>query len=78
MLRGAEVPVLVVANKVDRADDEPLAAELHALGLGEPIAGLGDARPRHRRPARPASPSSLAPPLASGGGRVAGAPRTRT
>lgn len=36
MLRGAEIPVLVAANKVDRAEDEHLAAEFHALGLGEP------------------------------------------
>ncbi len=45
-LRGAEAPVLVVANKVDRLEDEHLTAELHALGLGEPLAvsathGLG-------------------------------------
>jgi GTP-binding protein len=36
-LRGADVPVLVVANKIDRKDDEHLAAELHGLGLGEPL-----------------------------------------
>jgi GTP-binding protein len=36
MLRGAEVPVIVVANKVDRPEDEHMAAELHGLGLGEP------------------------------------------
>jgi GTP-binding protein len=46
VLRRAEVPVLVVANKVDRPEDEHLAAELHGLGLGEPSAvsathGLG-------------------------------------
>ncbi|HXR31492.1 MAG TPA: ribosome biogenesis GTPase Der [Solirubrobacterales bacterium] len=35
-LRGAEVPVLVVANKLDRVEDEHLTAELHQLGLGEP------------------------------------------
>jgi GTP-binding protein len=35
-LRGAEVPVLVAVNKVDRPDDFHLAAEFHALGLGEP------------------------------------------
>lgn len=29
-------PVLVVANKVDGERQEPLAAEFHALGLGEP------------------------------------------
>lgn len=45
-LRGSAVPVLVVANKVDRPEDEHLTAELHGLGLGEPLAvsathGLG-------------------------------------
>jgi GTP-binding protein len=45
-LRGADVPVLVVANKVDRLEDEHLAAELYRLGLGEPLSisathGLG-------------------------------------
>jgi GTPase len=45
-LRGGEVPVLVVVNKVDRPGDEHQAAEFHALGLGDPIAvsathGLG-------------------------------------
>ncbi len=45
-LRGAEVPVLVVVNKADRPDDHGIAAEFHALGLGEPHAvsathGLG-------------------------------------
>ena len=54
ILRRAELPVVVVANKVDSAAEEPLAAELNALGLGEPLAGLGHPRPRHRRPARPA------------------------
>jgi GTP-binding protein len=38
ILRRADLPVVVVANKVDDAAVEPLAAELHALGLGEPIA----------------------------------------
>ena len=36
-LLGAEVPVLVVVNKVDAPDDEPDAAGFHALGLGDPI-----------------------------------------
>jgi GTP-binding protein len=36
-LRGSEVPVLVAANKVDGAAQEPLAAEFWSLGLGEPI-----------------------------------------
>jgi GTP-binding protein len=49
MLRGIDKPLLVVANKVDRVEDEPLAAELHALGLGDPLPvsatqglGIGD------------------------------------
>ena len=37
MLRGAPVPVIVAANKVDRPSDHHLAAELHALGLGDPL-----------------------------------------
>ena len=36
-LRRATVPVLVAANKVDSPADEPLAAEFHRLGLGEPL-----------------------------------------
>jgi GTPase len=45
-LRGAGVPVLAVVNKADRPDDFGIAAEFHALGLGEPLAvsathGLG-------------------------------------
>jgi GTPase len=37
LLRGGPLPVLVAANKVDTAADIPLAAEFHALGLGEPL-----------------------------------------
>jgi GTPase len=37
-LRGGDVPVIVVVNKVDRPGDEHLAAEFHQLGLGDPIA----------------------------------------
>jgi GTP-binding protein len=37
LLRRSNRPVIVAANKIDRTDDEPLAAELNALGLGEPI-----------------------------------------
>jgi GTP-binding protein len=37
ILRRAEVPVVVVANKVDRPEDAHLAAELNSLGLGEPM-----------------------------------------
>jgi GTP-binding protein len=45
-LRGGDVPVLVVVNKVDRPGDEHIAAEFHQLGLGDPVAvsathGLG-------------------------------------
>jgi len=36
-LRGAAVPVMVVVNKADRPDDFGIAAEFHALGLGEPL-----------------------------------------
>jgi GTP-binding protein len=46
LLRRSPLPVLVAANKIDAARDIPLAADFHALGLGEPIAvsaaqGLG-------------------------------------
>jgi GTPase len=46
LLRRARMPVLVAANKVDSVRDLSLAAEFHALGLGEPLAvsaaqGLG-------------------------------------
>ena len=46
LLRSARQPVIVVANKVDNPADVHLAAELHGLGLGEPVAvssthGLG-------------------------------------
>ncbi len=37
LLRRSSRPVVVAANKIDRSEDEPLAAELNALGLGEPI-----------------------------------------
>jgi GTP-binding protein len=37
LLRRSDRPVVVAANKIDRPEDEPLAAELNALGLGEPI-----------------------------------------
>ena len=46
LLRRGDRPVLVAANKIDSVRDIPLAAEFHALGLGEPVAvsaaqGLG-------------------------------------
>ena len=34
--RRSGIPVIVVANKLDRGTDAPLAAEFHGLGLGEP------------------------------------------
>jgi GTP-binding protein len=37
ILRRADLPVVVVANKVDGAAEEPLVAELYGLGLGEPV-----------------------------------------
>jgi GTP-binding protein len=37
-LQRASVPILTVANKVDSAGHEPEAADLHRLGLGEPVA----------------------------------------
>ena len=37
ILREARKPVLVLANKIDDPRQEPLALELHRLGLGEPI-----------------------------------------
>jgi GTPase len=46
LLRRADVPVVLAANKVDTAADAPLVAEFNALGLAEPTAvsaaqGLG-------------------------------------
>jgi GTP-binding protein len=37
LLRRSGRPVVVAANKIDRPEDEALAAELHSLGLGEPL-----------------------------------------
>jgi GTP-binding protein len=37
ILRRGERPVVVVANKVDGSTEEPLVADLYALGLGEPL-----------------------------------------
>jgi GTP-binding protein len=37
LLRRSNRPVVVAANKIDRPEDEPLAAEVNALGLGEPL-----------------------------------------
>jgi GTP-binding protein len=37
LLRASSVPSIVAANKLDRGEDAPLAAEFHGLGLGEPV-----------------------------------------
>jgi GTPase len=37
LLRRSGRPVVVAANKIDRPEDAPIAAELNALGLGEPV-----------------------------------------
>jgi GTP-binding protein len=37
LLRRSDRPVAVAANKIDRPEDQPLAAELNSLGLGEPL-----------------------------------------
>ena len=37
LLRRSGRPVVVAANKIDRPEDEPMTAELNALGLGEPM-----------------------------------------
>jgi GTP-binding protein len=36
LLRRFDGPVIVAANKIDRVEDIPLAAEFHGLGLGDP------------------------------------------
>ena len=50
-LRGGDVPVLVVVNKVDRPGSEHLTAEFHKLGLGS-RSRCRDPRSGHRRSAR--------------------------
>ena len=71
LLRRGDVPVVLVANKIDAPRDLPLAHDFHGLGLGDPMAvsaaqGLG-----HRRPAGPARGAA---PARRGGRR----PRRRT
>jgi GTP-binding protein len=38
LLRRGALPVVVAANKIDTAADQPLAAEFYGLGLGDPVA----------------------------------------
>jgi GTP-binding protein len=85
ILRRADVPVVVVANKADSAAEEPLAADFYALGLGEPLTvsathgrGSGDLLDRlvkllvQARPdADPAAPGRIRP---TAGSPVADAP----
>jgi GTP-binding protein len=37
LLRRSSLPTIVAANKIDGAAEQPLAAEFHRLGLGEPL-----------------------------------------
>ena len=41
ILRLSHKPVLVLANKIDDPAQEPLALELHRLGLGDPLRSRG-------------------------------------
>ena len=61
ILRRANLPVVVVANKVDSDREEPSVADLYALGLGEPLPvsaaqgrGIGDLLDRFAELAREA------------------------
>jgi GTP-binding protein len=67
LLRGSEAPVILVANKVDDAAREGMAAELWSAGLGEPMAvsalhgrGMGELLDRLVRelPAAPEPPAA--------------------
>ncbi len=67
ILRRSHLPVIAVANKVDRVEDEPLAAELNRLGFGEPMPvsathghGTGDLLDRMAELARSAVPEAEA------------------
>ncbi len=74
LLRRATLPAIVAANKTDTVAEVPLAAEFHALGLGEPISvsaaqGLGtgdlldrivELGPEHDSPAAESDAVSLA------------------
>jgi GTP-binding protein len=67
MVRGAGLPAIVVANKLDRGADAPQAAEFHRLGLGEPApvsaahgVGTGDLLDRLVEAIRPAADRAAA------------------
>ena len=53
LLRRWKRPVILAANKVDSVGDMALAADFHALGLGDPLAVSATQGLEHRRPARP-------------------------
>ena len=62
ILRRANLPVVVIANKVDSDREEPSVADLYALGLGEPLPvsaaqgrGTGDLLDRFAELAREAA-----------------------
>ena len=68
ILRRSDRPVVVVANKVDSPGEEPLAAELYGLGLGEPVSvsathglGTGDLLDRLAALAREVAPDGAEP-----------------
>jgi GTP-binding protein len=74
ILRRADVPVVLVANKIDRPEDAHLAAEFHGLGLGEPFpvaaahgTGTGDLLDRlasiARETGQAAEPEGEEPPV---------------
>ncbi|HEU4979612.1 MAG TPA: ribosome biogenesis GTPase Der [Solirubrobacterales bacterium] len=67
LLRRSSIPVVVAADKIDRPEDVHLAAELNALGLGEPLAvsgthgfGTGDLLDRLVEELRMAEPAPIA------------------
>ena len=74
MLRTTKKPVILAANKVDDVRQEPDAASLWSLGLGEPLARLRPARPRRRRPARPRC-SKVLPEVSAVAKEEVGGPR---
>jgi GTP-binding protein len=74
LLRRSDRPVVVAANKIDRPEDEPLAADANSLGLGEPFPvsgthglGTGDLLDRlveevRGRASEPSEPGEEVPP----------------
>jgi GTP-binding protein len=82
ILRRSPTPTVVVANKVDSEREEPLAAELYALGLGAPFPvsatqgrGTGDLLDELVKVLREARPG--ADPAAPGRGSTLGMPEAQ-